>query len=126
MSNGLGFALAYANAMLDNEFPNTVWLQLHVDHPGPDGTANIATESTRRDVAVAAAASGERVTAADVTWTNVAATEQYKYVTAWTAASGGNVVASGTLNVDPVQVGGEFKILAGFGLVRLLVMGAAP
>lgn len=75
------FSVGVRNAMLDAFARNVsyanaaVWVQLHVGAPGAAGTANIATETTRKQATFGdAAASGAITNTVAVEWTNVAAT----------------------------------------------------
>jgi hypothetical protein len=113
---------ATANAVLDAYWnqanitaPTAIWLQLHVGDPGANGTANVATETTRKDVtAVFAAASAGAVTSdTAVTWTSVAGTEDFTHWTLWSASSAGTFYWSGTITANPVVIGDTFTFNIG-------------
>lgn len=113
---------ATANAVLNAYWnqtnitaPTAIWLQLHVGDPGANGTANVATETTRKDVtAVFAAASAGAVTSdTAVTWTSVAGTEDFTHWTLWSASSAGTFYWSGTITANPVVIGDTFTFNIG-------------
>jgi hypothetical protein len=118
----VGMAPATANAVLNAYYnatnitaPTAIWFQLHVGDPGAAGTANVATETTRKDVtAVFAAASGGAVTSDTlVSWTNVAGSEDYTHWSLWTASSGGTFLWSGTMTANAVTAGDTFNLAVG-------------
>ncbi len=115
----VGLAPATAASLLDALFnqtnytaPTAIWIKLHVGDPGSAGTANAATETTRKDVtAVFAAASGGTVTSnVAVTWTAVAGTEDYTHYTIWTASTAGTFLWSGTITANSVTAGDTFTL----------------
>lgn len=90
------------------------WVQLHIGAPGPNGTANIAGESTREQLTGTFTISGGSTTnPAAVNWTSVSTSETYTYVTLWSAATGGTFLASGTITANAVAVGDNFSIPIG-------------
>ena len=118
----VGMSEATANAVLNAYWnqtnitaPTAIWLQLHVGDPGANGTANVATETTRKDVtAVFAAASAGAVTSdTAVTWTSVAGTEDFTHWTLWSASSAGTFYWSGTIAANPVVIGDTFTFNIG-------------
>lgn len=118
----VGMAAATANAVLDAYWnatnitaPTAVWIQLHVGDPGAAGTANVATETTRKDITAAiAAASGGAVTSDTlVSWTNVAGTEDYTHWSTWSASSNGTFYWSGTMTANGVTAGDTFNLGVG-------------
>lgn len=117
-----GLASATSAALLDALFnqtnytaPTALWLQLHVGDPGAAGTANVATENTRKDItsAFAAASGGTVTTNAAVTWTGVSGTEDYTHWSMWSASSAGTFYISGTITANAVTTGDTFTIPAG-------------
>lgn len=91
--------------------PTTVYLKLHTDDPGEDGTANPAAETTRQSVSWSAAASGSIGSSATVTWTNVSTTEIYSHWSLWDNASTGNCLWTGGLSSSAsVTAGDTFQI----------------
>jgi hypothetical protein len=100
--------------------PAGIYVKLHVGDPGEDCLLNAATEVTRKLVTFAAAASGAKATNSAGTWTGVAGTETYSYVSLWDAVTGGNPLWSGPMT-SPVSVtaGGNFTL--GSGQVNVLL-----
>lgn len=91
-----------------------VWVKLHTGDPGEDCTSNAATETTRKQVSMAAAASGASTSDADVAWTNVAGTETYSHVSIWDNSTGGNPLWYGALTTPKaVTAGDSFTIPSG-------------
>jgi hypothetical protein len=119
----LGFAVAEANDILDDWKITAAWVQLHTGHPGADGTANAATENTRKLVSLGVASGGQLTNDVAVTWTSVAATEQWTHATFWTAETSGSFRFSGTVIAEPVLVGQDATLTIGALVVRLNVAG---
>lgn len=90
-----------------------VYIKLHTGDPGANGTANAATETTRKEVTFAAASSGAIASDAAVTWTNIAGTEDATYFTAWDNASAGNFLFSGTITGNAYVAGDTYTIPSG-------------
>lgn len=87
------------------------YLQLHTGNPGEDCTLNVATEDTREDVTWNAASGNNIVTNANVTWTNVAATETISHWSLWDAVTSGNPLWYGALTTPAsLQAGDTFQI----------------
>lgn len=103
--DALGNATAFSVA--------TVYVQLHVGDPGAAGTTNPATETTRKAVSFAAAASGSIASDADVTWTNIAGSQDATFFTAWDNASAGNFLFSGSITGNPYTAGDTYTITSG-------------
>ena len=116
-----GLSSAFANAVLDClcnatniTAPAGFYLKLHTGDPGASGTANAATETTRKSCSMAAASGGTITNDADVVWTAVAATETYAAVSFWDASSGGTFYGSKNLEVAAaVTAGISFTIRTG-------------
>lgn len=111
-----------ANAILNAYFnqtnitaPTAIWIQLHIGDPGASGTANVATNTTRKDItAVIAAASGGAVTSDTlVSWTSVPASEDYTHWAMFSASSAGTFYWSGTITANPVTTGDTFNLAVG-------------
>jgi len=85
----------------------TAYLQLHLGDPGEDGTANAATETTRKVVSFGSASGGSMASSATVEWTNVAATETVSHWSLWDAASAGNCLWSGALASSAALTAGD-------------------
>lgn len=117
MATGLSAYLA--NALLDSVGNATsfsvanVYVKLHVGDPGANGTANAATETTRKACSFAAASGGSLSSDAAVTWTNIAGSQNATYFTAWDNASTGNFLFSGTMTGNAYTAGDTFTIPSG-------------
>lgn len=103
---------ARANAMLDTM--TTTWVQLHTGAPGTAGTANIATNATRRQATMGAATGRLKTSTVDLVFPTVPATETYTHVTYWTAVTGGTLDGQDDLSSPAAMTAGEtFTIPAG-------------
>jgi hypothetical protein len=109
----VGFSTAAANAHLDSQGSTYPWIKLHTGDPGSAGTANAATETTRKQATWSAASGGTKTTSADLSWTAVAGSEDYTHFSMWTASSGGSFGGSGTVTANAVTSGDTFTIPAG-------------
>lgn len=89
------------------------YVKLHVGDPGAAGTANPATEITRKSVSFAAAANGAIASDADVTWTNISGSQDATHFTAWDALTDGTFLFSGTITGNPYTAGDTYTISAG-------------
>lgn len=104
------------NALLDaiggTSFSVTnAYLQLHTSNPGEDGTANVASNTSRQAISFAAASGGSMDSTATVEWTNVSATETYSHWSMWDASSAGNHLWYGALaSTASVVAGDTFQI----------------
>ena len=107
--------LAILNAVGNNTsfVVATPYIKLYVGDPGEDGLNNAAVETTRKLVSFAAAASGAMASDADITWTNVAGTEDYTYFAIWDALAAGNCIWIGTVTANSVTAGDSFTIASG-------------
>ncbi|MGW4525182.1 phage tail fiber protein [Amycolatopsis sp. NPDC004378] len=108
-----GFSTAAANTRLDDQVTAYPYFKLHVGAPGPNGTANAAVETTRKNPAFAAAAGASKASSADAVWTGVAGTEDYTHWSQWSAPTGGNFGGSGSVTANAVTAGDTFTIPAG-------------
>lgn len=97
----------------------SVYVKLHTGDPGAAGTANPATETTRKSVSFAAASAGSLASDAAVTWTNIAGSEDATHFTAWDNLSAGNFLFSGTITANPYTAGDTFTIASGALTVSL-------
>lgn len=118
----VGMASATANAVLNAYFnqtnitaPTAIWIQLHIGDPGAAGTANVASNTTRKDITSAiAAASGGAVTSDTlVSWTSVPASEDYTHWSLWSASTAGTFYWSGTMTANAVTTGDTFNLAVG-------------
>ena len=103
--DAVGNATAYSAA--------NVYVKLHTGDPGANGTANAATETTRKEVTFAAASGGAIASDAAVTWTNIAGSEDATYFTAWDNVSAGNFLFSGTITGNAYTAGDTYTIPSG-------------
>lgn len=114
-----GMSAHLANSLLNALGNNTayavtnVYVQLHIGDPGTAGTANAATETTRKAVSFAGASAGSIVSDADVSWTNISGSQDATFFTAWDALSGGSFLFSGTITGNPYTAGDTYTIASG-------------
>ena len=117
MAEGLSAYLA--NAWLDALGNNTsyvvaqVYVKLHVGAPGALGTANPATETTRKAVSFGAASTGAIASDADISWTNIAGSQDATHFTSWDNVSAGNFLFSGTITGNAYTAGDTYTISSG-------------
>lgn len=91
--------------------PSGVYAKLHTGDPGEDGTANAATETTRKALSFGAASGGVATQSGTASWTNVAATETVTHISLWDASSAGNCLGSGALTASKsLQAGDNFDL----------------
>ena len=107
----------YAELALLDTLRNTsfavaaTYVKLHTGDAGEAGTANAATETTRKAISFSAASSGSMASSATVEWTNVAATETYSHWSLWDASTAGNCLWTGALSSSAaVTAGDTFQI----------------
>jgi len=114
-----GLSAYMANATLNAAGNNTSfavatpYVQLHVGAPGSAGTANAATETTRKAVSFAAASAGSIASDADVTWTSIAGSQDATHFTVWDASSAGNFLWSGTITANGYIAGDTYVFPSG-------------
>jgi hypothetical protein len=117
MAHGIGAYLgnAWLNALGNNTSfaVAQVYVKLHVGDPGANGTANPATETTRKAVSFGVASAGVLTSDDDVTWTNIAGSEDANHFTAWDSLTTGNFLFSGTITANPYDAGDTYTIDAG-------------
>jgi hypothetical protein len=114
-----GMSAHLANSLLNALGNNTayavtnVYVQLHIGDPSANGTANGATETTRKAVSFAGASGGAIASDADVSWTNISGSQDATFFTAWDALTGGSFLFSGTITGNPYTAGDTYTITAG-------------
>ena len=117
MAHGIGAYLgnAWLNALGNNTSfaVAQVYVKLHVGDPGAAGTANPATETTRKAASFGVASAGVLTSDDDVTWTNIAGSEDANHFTAWDSLTTGNFLFSGTITANPYDAGDTYTISAG-------------
>lgn len=120
-----GFSSYLANAFLDSlgndtSFAvETVYVKLHVGDPGANGTGNPATETTRKAASFDTASAGALASNADITWTNIAGSQDATFFTAWDSATNGNFLFSGSINGNAYTAGDTYVIPSGSLTVSL-------
>lgn len=95
-----------------------VYVKLHVGDPGADGTANAATETTRKAVSFAAApvaVAGVVTMASDasISWTNIAGSQDATHASFWDDIAAGNYLGSGTITANAYTAGDTYTIASG-------------
>jgi hypothetical protein len=95
--DALGNATAFSVA--------TPYVKLHTGDPGTAGTANPATETTRKAVSL--------TSDADVSWTNITGNQDANHFTCWDNISAGNFLFSGTIVAGAYTAGDTYTISAG-------------
>lgn len=108
-----GFGSAGANTALSALVAAYPWIKPHVGAPGAAGTANAATETTRKQATWNSPSGGAVTNSADIVWTSVAGSEDYTHFTAWSASTAGTFGFSGTVTANPVVTGDTLTITAG-------------
>ena len=122
-----GMSAYLANSLLNALGNNTayavtnVYVKLHVGDPGAAGTANAATETTRKAVSFAGASTGSIASDADVTWTNISGSQDATFFTAWDSLTTGNFLFSGTITGNPYTAGDTYTISSGSFVTSLTV-----
>ena len=111
--NALGNATAFS--------VTTPYIKLHVGDPGSAGTSNAATETTRKSVSFAAASNGALASDADVSWTNIAGSQDATHFTAWDNETAGNFLFSGTITGNAYTAGDTYTISSAGLTVSLTV-----
>lgn len=111
MAEGLG--TAGANTALDALVAAYPWVKLHTAAPGSAGTANAATETTRKQVTWAAASGGSVANSAIVQWTNISGSQDATHFSAWTASSAGTFGFSGTITANAYTAGDTYEVAVG-------------
>jgi hypothetical protein len=117
MAHGLSAYLC--NSWLDALANNTsyvvaqVYIKLHTGDPGALGTANPATETTRKAASFGAASAGAINSDADISWTNISGSQDATHFTAWDSLTAGNFLFSGTITANPYTAGDTYTISSG-------------
>lgn len=115
-----GIKASVANSLLDALLrngsytgPAALYIQLHTGAPGAAGTANVATNNTRKLITFGACSGGVSTSSSDENWTTVPAGETYTHFTIWDASTAGNFQASGALTANAVLSGDTFDLAIG-------------
>ena len=120
-----GLAAAQANTALDAIRTDTPYIQLHVGDPGAAGTANKATETTRKAVTFNAASGGSMTNSAQVQWTNIAGSQDATHFSIWNTATDGTGTfkMSGTITANAYTAGDTYT--ASVGAITLSISVAS-
>lgn len=118
-----GIAPAGANTALDAIRTDTPFIQLHIGAPGAAGTANLATETTRKAVTFGAASAGVMLNTAVVQWTGILGSQDATHFTIWNAASAGTFKFSGLITANPYTAGDTYT--AQIGAISLSISVAS-
>jgi len=117
MATGLSAYLcnSFLNALGNNTSyaVTTVFIKLHVGDPGANGTANPATETTRKSVSFGAASAGAIASDADISYTNISGSQDATHFTAHDNVSAGNFLFSGTITGNAYTAGDTYTITSG-------------
>lgn len=113
LSSYLATALLNAVGNATSYSATSVYIKLHVGDPGASGTANPATELTRKAASFGAASAGVLTSDADITWTNISGSEDATFFTAWDNLSAGNFLFSGTITGNPYTAGDTYTLASG-------------
>jgi len=117
MAHGLSAYLC--NSWLDALANNTsyavaqVYIKLHTGDPGAAGTANAAIETTRKAASFGVAVAGAINSDADISWTNIAGSQDANHFTAWDNLTAGNFLFSGSIVAGAYTAGDTYTISAG-------------
>jgi UDP-N-acetylglucosamine enolpyruvyl transferase len=115
----LGASSYAATAVLDAIGNNTSfvvatpYIKLHTGDPGAAGTANAATETTRKLVSFGAAAAGAISNDADITWSGIAGSQDATHFTIWDHITAGNFIMSGAITANAFTAGDTYVIPSG-------------
>lgn len=96
-----------------------VYVKLHIGDPGASATSNPATETTRKSVSFSAASAGGLTSDADISWSNIAGSEDATFFSAWDNLTAGNFLFSGTISGNAYTAGDTFTIPSGSLTVSL-------
>lgn len=89
------------------------YVKLHVGDPGSAGTANAATETTRKAISFAVASAGAIASDADISWTNISGSQDATHFTVWDDVSAGNFLFSGSVTAGAFTAGDTYTITSG-------------
>lgn len=109
----VGLGSAGANVALDAVLAAHTWVKLHIGDPGAAGTANPATETTRKQAAWAASSGGASSNTGALTWTVIAGSQDATHFSLWTASTAGNFGLSGTIAANAYAAGDDYVVAIG-------------
>lgn len=113
-----GFTVYFANKIIDHCLggvswtpPTSVYAKLHIGDPGPDGTANPSTTTTRVEIGLLAAAAGATNLDADLTFAAQTVAEGLSHLSYWDSSTSGNCLYTSELEeIKNLFVGDVFKL----------------
>jgi hypothetical protein len=117
MAHGLSAYLC--NSWLDSVGNNTsfavavAYVKLHTQDPGPLGTAFPTIETTRKSISFGVASAGVITSDADISWTNIAGSQDATHFTVWDNLTAGNFLFSGAVVAGAYTAGDTYTITAG-------------
>lgn len=97
-----------SNVALDGTY-----IKLHVGDPGAAGTANAATETTRKQISLGTPSAGAVTNDTAITWTSISGSEDATHFSLWTAATDGTFLFSGTITAAGYTAGNDYEIEIG-------------
>jgi hypothetical protein len=114
-----GFAVNTANKILDaigNGVPYSVantFMKLHIGDPGAAGTANPATETSRKAASFGTPSAGGMTNDVALTWAGIAGSQDATHFSLWDAVTNGTgtFIASGTITA-PAYIAGDAYVIA--------------
>jgi hypothetical protein len=114
------WSAAAGNAALTTLTSGYPWIKLHTAAPGSAATTAAATETTRKQVASWATASGgSQASSAALTWTSIAGSQDATHFSAWDASTAGNFGYSGVITANPYTAGDTLTVASGALTVAL-------
>lgn len=119
----LGISAAGANTPLDAIRTDTPFIQLHVADPGASGTANLATETTRKAVTFGAASGGSMTNTVAVSWVGIAGSQDATHFSIFNASSAGTFKFSGLITANAYTAGDTYT--AAISAITLSISVAA-
>ena len=114
-----GISAYLGNAWMDALGNNTSfavaqpYIKLHTNDPGTAGTASPATETTRKEATFSSASAGAIASDADISWTNIAGSQDATHFSAWDNLTAGNFLFSGTITGNAYVAGDTYTISSG-------------
>lgn len=115
-----GFGDTTEDAILDAVFNNTsyagganIYAKAHTGDPGESGTANAATETTRKEVTWAAASGGTIASDAATAWTSYPASEDVTHLSFWNHLTAGTYLGSAVVTANALSSGDTLNFPTG-------------
>jgi hypothetical protein len=101
-----------------------VYVKLHIGDPGAAGTANAATETTRKSVSMGTpgAPSAGVITIANdaaISWTGITGSQDATHFSLWDDPTAGNYLGSGTITANAYTAGDTYTAGVGAFTVSL-------